>query len=223
MAMTSNPGGAGRLPGQTPEPLPDDEQLLCGRMLSEVWESTDSGESDSHTLHCPYCSAALADLDLLGGAIRELRSRTPPPMDTASLAERVMDVVRSELRPGRTLPLGEPEEDAWITEATAARVLRAAAESLPGVRAGSCRIAPVAMDELNDPLLPARPGLPGREPVRVRLEVTFPFAPDLNELADQVRQEVFAAADRQLGMRVAAVDVRLTDLLDEAASEGRTR
>ncbi|BBA99305.1 hypothetical protein RVR_5863 [Actinacidiphila reveromycinica] len=223
MAMTNNPGTGSSRPGQAPEPLPEDEQLLCGRMLSEVWESQDNGESDAHTALCPHCSAALSDLDLLGDAIQQLRSDTPPPLDTTSLAERVMDVVRLELRPGRTLPLGEPEEDAWITEATAARVLRAAAESLPGVQAGSCRIAP-SLDAFTGPAARTRTGpQTGREPVRVHLEVTFPFAPDLDELADQVRREVFEAADQQLGMPVATVDVRLTDLLGEVPSEGRTR
>lgn len=56
------------------------------------------------------------------------------------LTRRVMDVVRMELRPGRPLCLGDPAEDLWIMEAVAARAVPAAAETVSGVRAASCRL-----------------------------------------------------------------------------------
>ncbi|MEK8171703.1 hypothetical protein NKH77_26930 [Streptomyces sp. M19] len=50
--------------------------------------------------------------------MRQAVSNSPPARE--DFASRVMKVVRTELRPGRALPLGEPSDDDWITEAAAA-------------------------------------------------------------------------------------------------------
>jgi uncharacterized alkaline shock family protein YloU len=126
-----------------------------------------------------------------------------------------MDVVRLELRPGRPLPLGGPEEDLWVMEAMAAKALRRAAETVPGVRAGSCRVDPAGQDRARETARGAASGA-GRGPVRVRLEVVAPLAAELPALADEVRRRVRAAADIALGVPVAAVDVTITDLVDPA-------
>ncbi|MET9354044.1 hypothetical protein ABZY14_13770 [Streptomyces sp. NPDC006617] len=121
----------------------EDERLACGRLLSEVWEAGEGGADDPHLRVCAHCSAAVRQLDLLGAAVRGASGDgREPEWDAGALTERVMDVVRLELRPGRPLPLGEREEDLWVREAMAAKALRAAAETVPGVRAGSCRIRP---------------------------------------------------------------------------------
>ncbi|MFA3842652.1 Asp23/Gls24 family envelope stress response protein [Streptomyces aureus] len=127
----------------SPPPDSDDEQLSCGRMLSEVWSDWEDGAVDS----CPHCERAVQELDQLGTAVRQLEDTTdeacdPSGFDPAALTQRVMDVVRLELRPGRPLPLSNPADDMWIMESVAARTLRTAAEQVPGVRAGSCRIDP---------------------------------------------------------------------------------
>lgn len=123
--------------------------------------------------------------------------------DTEPLTRRIMDVVRLELRPGRPLPLGEPAEDLWIMEAVAARALRAAAESVPGVRAGSCRLLDGGADGT----------------VEVRLDIHAPADAPLPELAARVRERVWEAADRELGMEVTAVDIRVTDLVSTPMSD----
>ncbi|MEV7422304.1 hypothetical protein [Streptomyces sp. NPDC091212] len=203
--------------------VPEDEELLpCGRELSAVWEAWDAGESalDPHMSDCPHCSAALADLAALDDAVREARADDTP--DTTGLAEltgRVMDIVRLELRPGRPLPLGDPEDDTWIVEAAAARAFRAAAESLPMVRAGSCRIGPL------DPGAAGRtgtsPGGPGdRGPVQVRLEVVAGLQWPLPELAESVRARVAEAAQDAIGIEVARIDVLIVDVLDDEAPAG---
>ncbi|MFD4261132.1 Asp23/Gls24 family envelope stress response protein [Streptomyces sp. NPDC058534] len=186
----------------------DDERLGCGRLLSEVWESWEDGADDPHPRSCPHCSAAVRQLDLLGAAVREAGSGREPERDAGALTERVMDVVRLELRPGRPLPLGEREEDLWVREAMAAKALRAAAETVPGVRAGSCRIRP------------AESGAgPSRGPVRVRLEVVVPLTERLRDLAEEIRRRVRGAADDALGLPVDHVDVHITDVTDPAGVE----
>ncbi|MET7289350.1 Asp23/Gls24 family envelope stress response protein [Streptomyces sp. NPDC005573] len=202
-------------PPDTPPPHePDDERLPCGRLLSGVWTAWEEGATDEHLDTCPHCRAAVAELEDLERAVEQLRDDTPAPADydAAALTERVMNVVRLELRPGRPLPLGEPEEDMWIVESAAARTLRAAAEREPGVRAGSCRITP---DD------DAGTGL-----VAVRLGIRAPMsAPDLPGLADRVREHVRRAADRSLGLRIADIDVHITDLTDtpDSGEKGRSR
>ncbi|MGW8887452.1 hypothetical protein [Streptomyces sp. NPDC055749] len=205
MALNANPqpvGGAGD----------DDELLPCGRSLESVWaglaDDFQSGteEEASHRATCPHCSAALTDLRALDALVRTARD-VDPPAGADALTARVMDVVRLELRPGRTLPLGgEPEDTGWIFESAAARELRAAADGLPGIRTGSCRILPLDADR-------GRSG-DGRGPMRVRVEVACTLGA-LSTAADAVRDALFAAADRALGMDIREIDVRVVDVLDE--------
>ncbi|CAL9632975.1 Asp23/Gls24 family envelope stress response protein [Streptomyces sp. enrichment culture] len=215
MAMNSGAElpGSGTGPGSGGAGVPaEDERLACGRMLSEVWEAWEDGADDPardpHLRACPHCSAAVRQLDLLGAAVREAGGGREPEWDAEALTERVMDVVRLELRPGRPLPLGEREEDLWVREAMAAKALRAAAETVPGVRAGSCRIRPAESG-----------GSPSRGPVRVRLEVVAPLTPRLRDLAEEVRRRVRGAADDALGLPVDHVDVHITDVTDPAGAD----
>ncbi|MFI6874747.1 Asp23/Gls24 family envelope stress response protein [Streptomyces sp. NPDC050400] len=198
-------------PPNTPTDATEDERLPCGRLLSEVWTAWEDQADDPHLHECPHCGAAVHDLDQLQSAMSGLREESwdGAAPDAASLTRRVMDVVRLELRPGRPLPLGEPDEDLWVMEAVAARKLRAAAETVPGVRAGSCRLRPSPEQ--------------GESGVEVRMEIHAPAGVALAALADDVRARVRHAADRDLGMPVASVDIRVTDLIDSSADgqEGR--
>ncbi|WP_107485908.1 Asp23/Gls24 family envelope stress response protein [Streptomyces marincola] len=189
------------------EPL-DPDELPCGRPLMEVWEDWDEGraERDPHYARCPHCTAALAEMRALGAFVEQSRAAPPGPRempDARAVTARVMDIVRLELRPGRTLPLGEPDEDAWIVEAAAAKTFRAAAESLPGVRAGSCRVTP------GDPRAAGRGAA-----VLVRLEVAA--GPDwtVPRLADAVRERVARAAREAIGLAVSAIDIVVVDILE---------
>ncbi|MDN3026023.1 Asp23/Gls24 family envelope stress response protein [Streptomyces sp. S.PB5] len=205
MAMNADPN-SGTPDGAGGEGVPGDDRLPCGRELADVWRQWEEGPVDPHTRACPHCSAALHELDALEDVVRQARADEPAQDDGGALVERVMDVVRLELRPGRTLPLGTPAEDDWIVEAAAAKVFRAAADSLPGVRASSCRVAPQD---------PAVTGSRARGPVTVRIEVAVAMTVNLRQVAEQVRERVLAAADDQLGMAVGSVDVTVTDVLDD--------
>ncbi|MFJ2740847.1 hypothetical protein ACIO3O_14370 [Streptomyces sp. NPDC087440] len=202
-------------PGNDHEGGPDDDLLPCGRSLYEVWaqhEATPdaSPRTPGHPADCVHCAAALEDLRTLDDFVQRTRTEdaNAPAPDASAVASRVMDLVRLELRPGRTLPLGEPEEDHWIVEAAAAKTLRGAAETVAGVRAGSCRVAPAA-----------GPGAGARGPVRVTVEVEAGTRRALPALAEAVRTAVARAADRAIGMRVSEVDVLVVDLFDEDAAD----
>lgn len=193
-------------PNTTAAAPADDELLPCGRLLSRTWEDWERGADDPHLRTCPHCRQAVRGLDDLESVVRGLQAETDTTAsayDTEPLTRRIMDVVRLELRPGRPLPLGEPAEDLWIMEAVVARAVRAAAESVPGVRAGSCRL---------------RDG-DGGDGVEVRLEIHAPADAPLPELAARVRERVWEAADRELGMDITAVDIRVTDLVPASLSD----
>ncbi|MGV9884131.1 Asp23/Gls24 family envelope stress response protein [Streptomyces sp. NPDC003006] len=201
--------------GNPPDGLAEREPLPCGRDLWSVWERWESGEPDPHAAACPHCTEALNTLRRLEDVVSAARETEPREQeaDASALVGRVMDVVRLELRPGRTLPLGEEDEDAWIVEAAAARTVRAAAETVPGVRAGSCRIGVRPQDDA--PAAPAAPERrPRRDPVMIRLEVETPLSWNLQEVADRVRHRVLEAVDTELGMRAVTVDVTITDITD---------
>ncbi|MFD4572738.1 Asp23/Gls24 family envelope stress response protein [Streptomyces sp. NPDC058417] len=224
-ADTAAPPDDGVVPGAPADAVgtDTDERLPCGRLLSQVWEDWEHRADAPHLRDCPHCQEAVRGLEQLESAVRDLRDEPADSahFDTATLTRRVMDVVRLELRPGRPLPLGEPDEDLWIMEAVAARTLRAAAESVPGVRAGSCRLRPGGVDRAADVTRPTG------GPVEVRLDLHAPVAAaaSLPELADEVRERVREAADRELGMNVLYVDIRVTDLVDipDDGQEGRSR
>lgn len=196
----------------------ENELLPCGRDVWSVWERAENGEADPHAADCPHCADArntLRHLEDVVAAARDADPREPEP-DTSALVGRVMDVVRLELRPGRTLPLGEEDEDAWIVEAAAARTVRAAAESLPGVRAGSCRIEALPEEGRTDTAAGRHP----RGPVRIRTEVAVTLTWHLPEVAELVRRRILQAVDAELGMRVATVDVTVADIIDDAEGAG---
>ncbi|MDX3850003.1 hypothetical protein [Streptomyces sp. AK02-01A] len=219
MALNSYPGRSGETPGG--ETRTGGEPLPCGREPSTVREAWEAGRTagDPHLSECPHCAAALAGLAALEDAVRHARDAADPdPAVLTALTARIMDVVRLELRPGRTLPLGAADEDTWIVEAAAARTFRAAAESLPGVRAGSCRIgAPDPAGRSDPSTAPVGPAVRG--PVRVRLEVVAGLHWRLPELAEAVRARVAEAARDALGIEVSGIDVTVVDLLDEGEDE----
>ncbi|WP_395359964.1 hypothetical protein ACHGLA_08395 [Streptomyces sp. YH02] len=113
--------------------------------------------------------------------------------------------VRDRLAPGRLLPLGTAAEGAWITERAVREVLDVAASAVRGVVPGRLRIGP---------------GDGPDEPESGGLLITASFGAvagrELPELTGELRAALLAAAEDGLGLMVAAVDLRVTDLLDAA-------
>lgn len=138
------------------------------------------------------------------------------------VADRWTRAVRAQLGLGRLLPLGGLRDGAWIAESAAASVLRrAGGTAVPGLRPGRLRLA------LADPATAARPAVPAPPtglppgPLRVTAEFAAPAGEPLPAVAERLRTALWAAADRELGLTVTAVDLRVTALLDEPhGSEG---
>jgi hypothetical protein len=132
------------------------------------------------------------------------------------VTDRLAQAVRQQLRLGRLLPLGGPADGAWLTERAADAVLRRAADAVPGVRLGALRIALADPDAAARPAVPAPPSALPPGPLRV--EAAFGATADqpLPVTADRLRGALLGAAADRLGLMVGAVDLRVTDVLDEA-------
>jgi hypothetical protein len=178
--------------------------------------------------------------------------------------DRLTRTVREQVALGRLLPLGGPDDAAWIAERAAVRSLRRICAALPGVRLGSVAIvlggvpvdasatdtadpadtvdpvgsaAGVAGHSADSPAGAGRsdghgvvssaggfvPEAPSAAPlgalphVPLRIEADFEAAmgEPLPQLAERLRDALWAAAEGGLGLAVEAVDLRVTGLLDD--------
>ncbi|MFF8611090.1 hypothetical protein [Streptomyces sp. NPDC015350] len=123
--------------------------------------------------------------------------------------------VRQKLGLGRLLPLGGPGDGAWIAERAAVAVLRGAvAEQEQGVVLGRLRIAVAAPDQAPEPEVEPPPSALPPGPLRIEADVSALSGRPLPAAADALRSALFTVAGDRLGLVVAEVDVRVTELLD---------
>ncbi|WP_333775585.1 hypothetical protein [Streptomyces sp. IBSBF 3136] len=189
------------------DPLARDAELTCGRLLSQVWDQAldPAPVEDPHTMTCPFCGEVMASVATLKAATWALRSRAPAHLQ--GLTDRVMSVVTAEVRLGRMLPLADPDRDLRIAESAAAKLLRQAADDVPGVKAAACRLAPAE-------------DVAGTKRVAVTLTVVAGLDRPLPNRIDAVRRSVLHVAEHTIGLEVTTVDITVTDLLDPAPPSG---
>ncbi|MFD7297479.1 nucleopolyhedrovirus P10 family protein [Streptomyces sp. NPDC059897] len=132
-------------------------------------------------------------------------------------ADRWTQAVRTQLGLGRLLPLGGPQDGAWVTEPAAARALRRAVQGVRGVRLGALRIGLADPDEAAQPVVPAPPSALPPGALRLTADCAATAEEPLPVAADRLREALAGAAER-VGLVVAEVDLQVTALLDE---EGR--
>lgn len=185
-------------------PFAGDKVLPCGRLLSRVWEQAQDAAPavDPHTVSCPHCREAVEGLATVNAATRALRAEDPPGLH--ALADRVMNVVRAEIRLGRLLPLADPDLELRIAESAAAKVLRQAADTVPGARAAACRLVPEG----------------NGTDVRVTMTLAAALDRPLPDRVHQVRRSVLRSAGQDLGLAVTAVDITVVDVLEPGPTPG---
>ncbi|KOG30810.1 hypothetical protein [Streptomyces resistomycificus] len=127
--------------------------------------------------------------------------------------------VRQQLDVGRLLPLGRPDDGAWITEQAAVRALARAAAEIPEVRLKTLRIGSAPLEPVSEPAVrpPASALPPG--PLRIEAAFTASLGRPLSETADQLRSALLHAAVERLGLATVTADLRVTDL-DEGPGTG---
>lgn len=128
-------------------------------------------------------------------------------------AEGLSHAVRLQLGLGRLLPLGDAADGAWLAESAAEAALRrGAGEALPDARLGGLRIRLADPRNASEPAVPAPPSALPPGPLHIDAEfASSPHAP-LTTMAELLRAALLTAADRELGLRVGTVDLRVTDL-----------
>ncbi|WP_046776836.1 hypothetical protein [Streptomyces yangpuensis] len=195
---------SGAVPAGTPLPaeaelLAGAERLPCGRPLGRAWQQArDAGRApDPHSSHCPHCRGAIEGLTALDRATRALRGEEQP--DGHRLATRIINAVRTEVRLGPMLFLDDPDHDLRIAESAAAKVLRRAADTVPGIRAASCRI--IASES-------------GDATHVVTITVAATLDRPLRGRAEALRGAVLHSAEHVLGLAVTAVNVEINAVLD---------
>ncbi|MFB7983675.1 hypothetical protein [Streptomyces vinaceus] len=104
--------------------------------------------------------------------------------------------------------LDDPDHDLRIVESAAAKVLRRAADTVPGTRAGSCRLSPSEN---------------GRRIHTVAITVAARLDEPLRDRAEAVRRAVLHAAEHILGLAVTTVDVDINAVLEASMMRGDVR
>lgn len=174
------------------------EPLACGRDAALAWDRAEEGlPPDEHERDCPHCTAVRADAAGLNSLVHRMAAEDIEP--PASVMDRVMTAVMSELRPHDVLLLDSPHGPNRLGRPAAAAVLRGVVDRMDGLRARSCRIEQV----------------PERFDADVTITVTARFGVDLASVTARVRQMVLAAGEQALGVPVRRVDIAVVDIWGE--------
>src|SRR5690606_9235239 len=129
-------------------------------------------------------------------------------------ADRWTQAVRQQVGLGRIVPLGGPRDGAGIAgRAATVPLRRAAARGAPGVRRDGVRIGPAVPGEAGGPVVPRPPSALPPGPLRLSARFAATAAQPLPVTASLLRTVLAEAAER-IGLVVAEVDLRVTELLD---------
>jgi len=199
--------------------IPDSDSrfLPCGRDSIDVWDDAAADRLNPHELTCRYCQAVAAECHRQAAALVAWRSQPAEP--PATLVERVMAIVRVELRRRTALALPAGHGPASLDEAAASAALRFAADQVPAARVRSCRIRPRAPDPHEAPS-PLGEDRKARTMVDIEVTMVVPAAhpvavtDSLPAVAASVRQVMSAVATELLGLAVGHLDIAIVDLID---------
>ncbi|MEV7692619.1 Asp23/Gls24 family envelope stress response protein [Microbacterium sp. NPDC089189] len=182
----------------------DPPTLDCGKTVDELSDYllADRTPRDPSIESCPECLAVLESLERLGALSRELvaddaRALPAPP---ASWLSGIMDIVATEVRSGRDLPLQHPDPRVHlsVTEGAVRALLRSTADQIDGLVIGRTAILGEA----------ETPGAP----VEIDLSVSVRWdRPDFDPI-DALRRNTIDALERHTELNVTAVNITVEDV-----------
>jgi hypothetical protein len=175
----------------------DDDRLPCGHDIDQLWDHLVRGAPDEHARSCEHCQAALTEIRPLHTAISALAAE--PVRPPADLRAKVMAVVRARMAAAPRIALPAPAGNRLvISEHAAAIILRAAGDTVNGVRARSCRLPPDAhdMNTVTD----------------LKLSISLRFDVPALAAAQAVRAAVRTAARAQMGLTLGRIDIDVVDV-----------
>ena len=173
------------------------DRLPCGRDIDQLWDHLAKGAPDEHARSCEYCQAALNEIRPLRTATSELAAE--PVRPPADLSGKVMAAVRARVAGAPRIALPGPAGNRlFISERAAAFILRAAGDTVDGVRARSCRLTPDPRDLS----------------ISTDLKLSISLRLDMPALAAAraVRMAVRTAARAQLGLTLGHIDIDVVDV-----------
>lgn len=181
--------------------LPD--QLPCATELETLLQQIADDEpapDPAHQRDCPYCQAALRQLQQGWTDVQALADQPVPiPPDlTAQIMARIRTLAGHITN---SILLGSPHGDTRISHHALAQVIQRLAASVPGVVFASAKPQPQA------------PPHPRRINVAIRLVVAF--QPTITKIADTVRQTLDRRIPPQTGAELDQINITISDITDE--------
>lgn len=182
------------------------DALECGHSLAELSAYLDTGEiaDPAHLDSCPECQAGLASLRRLSELGNELLTADVADAGSGSddWMQTILDNLRLELRPGRSIPLraADPQDTLWETEGSVSALIRSVADSFPGTAAGKCRL-------LGDITVPGAG-------ITVEVEIAVVYGLAMEERAAALRNELAKVLEVQTELNIQAINITVTDVLE---------
>ncbi|KQR03923.1 hypothetical protein ASF74_17960 [Arthrobacter sp. Leaf145] len=182
------------------------DALECGHSLAELSAYLDTGEiaDPAHLDSCPECQAGLASLRRLSELGNELLTADVADAGSGSddWMQTILDNLRLELRPGRSIPLraADPQDTLWETEGSVSALIRSVADSFPGTAAGKCRL-------LGDITVPGAG-------ITVEVEIAVVYGHAMEERAAALRNELAKVLEVQTELNIQAINITVTDVLE---------
>lgn len=183
------------------------DTLECGHSLAELSAYLDTGQiaDPAHLDSCPECQAGLASLRNLSALGSELLSSDVADAGSGSddWMQSILDNLRLELRPGRSIPLqsDHPDDTLWETEGSISALIRSVVDAHPGTAAGKCRLH-------GDVTTPGAL-------TTVEVEIAVVYGHSMEERADQLREELARTLATHTELAIEAINITVTDVLEE--------
>ena len=193
-------------------------RLPCGRLVDDVWDRIDAPPT-AHEQSCEFCTEARGRLARLAEATAELRlndDQDPAMQIGVGVKSAIMQIARTEIRRSRILPLQRPahhegEPRLAISEQAVTAVIRAAADTVPGLRARRCTVdLDTSRTMETAPNAPPEPAV-----VIVELRVAVAVHVSILEAVAACRARIEERMSRRTGLIISAINITVEDLYDD--------
>ncbi|MCS5720649.1 hypothetical protein N1028_03855 [Herbiconiux sp. CPCC 203407] len=181
---------------------------LDGHTLEELSDYLESGRTPrdpgiENSAACRLALEGLARLRALSLDALQREADRDPTRDDGWIAG-LLDIIKDEIRPGRDIPISDPDAmtSLSVTEAAVRGLVRAAADALPSVIIGRTEIEGDV----------STPGAP----VRVRITAAAEYGHALPPLVEELRRVVAEALAEHTELVIDQIDVTIDDVYRRA-------
>ncbi len=183
--------------------VPEDD--LDGHTMEELADYLDRGRtpyepSIERSAACRLALDGMRRLSQLSASSLQQQADRDPGRDEGWISG-LLDIIKSEIRSGRDVPISHPDGALRLalTEAAVRGLIRRAGDTMPGALVGRCALE-------GDVAVPGAP-------VRVVVSCSLTFGEPLAAMADRLRQRIAAALAEHTELTIEAIDVHVDDVL----------